>query len=329
MQKGLMGSITTYPSIFGHEGAGYIRAIGTSVQDKTLAVGDAVLLSFNTCGACPQCEAKHYGFCHNYTSCNLTSVRVEDGSSPARMASDNSKVNAQFFGQSSFSRMSIVKERSVVKCEYPQDMSLYAPLGCGFQTGAGTILNVLKPGVESSVAIFGMGTVGIAALMATKYLGVKNIIVVDVLDEKLDFAKELGATILINSMKEKDIVAKLLEVTGGEGVNFAVDCTGVAKVVNNMIESLRHCGTAAMVGILPAGSKLDFDALKFLLGNKRLVGAVEGSAYPRDFIPQMIRMHREGHFPLEKLCKTYPAEEIDKAMQDLRTGKVVKPVLKW
>lgn len=124
----------SYPAIFGHEGAGHILAIGSAVQDKSLHVGDAVLLSFSTCGKCAQCKDGTVAFCIPHPKYNLSGLRQEDQASPARLV-DGTPVTSQFFGQSSFSKLSVVKERSVVKCEYPEFMELYAPMGCGYQTG--------------------------------------------------------------------------------------------------------------------------------------------------------------------------------------------------
>lgn len=183
--------------------------------------------------------------------------------------------------------MSIVKERSVVKLDsaYESNMHLYAPLGCGFQTGAGTVLNVLKPGPETSIAIFGMGCVGIAALLAAKYMGAGQIIAVDIVQSKLDLARELGATHCINSRETPGLLEALKQATGGEGVNLAVDCTGVIPVINTAIDALAPCGTAALVGMPPPEAKLSFDAGQFVKDNKRLVGVIEGDANPQKVDP--------------------------------------------
>jgi len=130
MQHNLVKSCT-YPAIFGHEGAGHILALGSGIKDPSLKPGDAVLLSFNTCEKCAQCQKGHLAFCHSHPAFNLAGVRMEDGKASARLA-DGRSVIAQFFGQSSFSRLSVVQERSVVKCEFPEDMELYAPMGCEY-----------------------------------------------------------------------------------------------------------------------------------------------------------------------------------------------------
>lgn len=182
--------------------------------------------------------------------------------------------------------MSIVKERSVVKLAktYESNMHLYAPLGCGFQTGAGTVLNVLKPGPETSIAIFGLGCVGIAALLAAKYMGAGQIIAVDVVQSKLAMATELGATHCINSKETSDLAEALKKATGGDGMDLAIDCTGVIPVIDTMIEALAPCGTVALVGMPPPDAKLSFDAASFVRANKRLLGVIEGDSDPQKVV---------------------------------------------
>lgn len=169
LQQGLL-PLCDFPAIFGHEGAGIIKAIGKDVKDKDLKVGDPALLSFNTCGTCKACTGGHPAYCHTHALVNHNAVRLSDRSTPARLKDGNQSVRSQYFGQSSFSKMSVVNEKCVVKCPHPENMAIYAPIGCGIQTGAGTVLNVLKPTKEQSIVIFGLGSVGLSALMAAKYM---------------------------------------------------------------------------------------------------------------------------------------------------------------
>lgn len=281
LQQGLL-PLVDFPAIFGHEGAGRIKKIGAGVKNKDLKEGDSVLLSFNVCGECKQCKSGHPAFCHAHPQVNHNAVRLEDRSTPARLK-DGTSVRSQYFGHSSFAKHSVVKERCVVKCEYPEQMQYYAAMGCGFQTGAGTVLNVIKPKKDDVVVIYGMGGVGLSALMAAKYMGVEQIVAVDLLPKKLELAKELGATDLINPKDVDDVVKKVKEVcsrTGG--ATFAIDCTGVLKVIEQCIECLAPCGTAVTVGVPPADSKISIDPLPFLLENKRYIGVIEGDSVPAE-----------------------------------------------
>ncbi|KAJ8119049.1 hypothetical protein OPT61_g92 [Boeremia exigua] len=321
LQQGLLPMVE-FPAVFGHEGAGFVRGIGSRVKNKTLQIGDAVLLSFNTCGACKPCKNQHPAFCHTHAAVNHNAVRLTDRSTPARTKNGQS-VRSQYFGHSSFSKMSVVNEKCVVKCAYPDQMGIYAPIGCGFQTGAGTVLNVLKPGRDDSLVVFGLGSVGLTALMAAKHMSVGQIIAIDIVQEKLQMAKELGATDVVNSKEQSDVVRAIkLASKSGAGATFAIDCTGVLRVIEDMVACLAPQGTAAVVGVPPPDAKISIDPLMFLLDNKRLIGVIEGDSNPEKFIPELIELHQKGAFPIEKLCRTYPVEMLKDAIHDLHTGSV-------
>lgn len=310
-----------FPAIFGHEGAGTILALGSSVQNTNLRVGDAVLLSFNTCGSCSACTSGHPAFCHTHPEVNHNAVRISDRSTPARLHSGTA-VRSQYFGQSSFAKTSVVNEKCVVKCpdEYKDKLDIYCAMGCGFQTGAGTVLNVLKPSKTESVVIFGLGSVGLCALMAAKYLGVESIIAVDIVDDKLALAKSLGASSTINS-SSGTAVSQIKELTG-RGANYSIDCTGIVSVIEEAVECIGPLGTCAIVGVPPGGKNLKIDPLSFLLENKKLVGVIEGDSNPTEFIPRLMEMHQAGSFPVDKLCKTYPIDKFEDALADIKSGKV-------
>lgn len=313
-----------YPAIYGHEGAGIVRSVGKKNANGDIQPGDAVLLSFTVCGECIQCMNGHPAYCHLHPQKNFV---------PARHAllENGTKVATQFFGQSSFSKLTIVNEKCVVKCSEPDHLAALTPLGCGYQTGAGTVLNVLKPGKESSIAVFGCGGVGLPAIMAAKASGVKTIIAIDVVDSKLSLAKQFGATHVVNSKTvTTDLVNTIKTITKhSEGTNFAIDCTGIAAVVTDAVKALAPCGTIAMVGVPPFGSELKIDAIDFIQGNKHMVGVIEGDSNPKEFIPRLVKMYMEGQFPIDKLSKVYSFTEFDRAVKDMHDGTVLKPILKW
>ncbi|CAK7231252.1 hypothetical protein SBRCBS47491_007868 [Sporothrix bragantina] len=356
LQQGLL-PLVEFPAVFGHEGAGIVRAVGSAVKDKSLSPGDAVLLSFTTCGDCKACKDGQLACCHRHPQVNHGAVRP-DGSTPASLkASPSTTVRSQYFGQSSFSKTSVVQEKSVVKlCSAadfadskfkPADLAAYAPMGCGFQTGAGTILNVLKPTTDDSLVLFGMGSVGLAALMAAAHLkstqpGSKmQIIAVDIVPEKLALAKELGATHTVNGLdypateeskknKTDPLAEAIRAITpNGAGATMAVDCTGRLTILETMVAAIGNQGTAAIVGVPPADAKIQLDPLTFLLENKRLIGVIEGDANPATFIPQLIKLHRAGAFPVDKLCKVYPVTKLQDAIHDMHSGHVIKPIIDW
>lgn len=276
-------------------------------------------------------------------------MRVGDKSTPARLADGKTTVRSQFFGQSSFARLSVVQDFSVVKCPVPDILPCYSPLGCGFQTGAGTVLKAANPTKSSRVVIFGLGSVGIAALLAAVHLEVKQVIGVDIVDSRLELVKELGATDVVNSAKEGGNLAdRLRELTGG-GVDVAIDCSGAPSALQAAIDCLGHGGQAISVGVPPPGVKIDIETQSFFMSHKSYRSVIEGEVTPaevcttidnegseiqsdsdfKQFIPELIELHRKGRFPVDKLCKVYSIKDFDQAVKDMHDGKVVKPIIKW
>lgn len=252
--------------------------MGSEVQNPALKVGTAVILSFNHCGSCRNCASGHPACCSNFEALNITGKRLSDQSTPARLA-DGRRLESRFFGQSSFIRLTAVSQHSVIPCPYPEDLAVYAALGCGFQTGAGTVLNALKPEVDDSLVIFGVGTVGLAAIMGAKYKGLKQIIAVDIVDEKLALAKELGATHTLNSKRFSDVTAQIRDVTGG-GAQFAVDCTGASIIIQMLLDCVCSAGTAVIVGAPKPDLVLKVDPVDMLHSNKTLRGICQGDSVP-------------------------------------------------
>lgn len=154
---------------------------------------------------------------------------------------------SSFFGQSSFARLTAVHKSSIVKVAPDTNLELLAPLGCGLQTGAGAILNTLNVQPGKTVAVFGVGSVGMSAIMAAKIRGAKEIIAVDIQQSRLDLAKKLGATQVVLG-NDLDLIAKIQKVAPPNGVHYAVDCSGVPRVIETMVDCLGTRGKAASVG---------------------------------------------------------------------------------
>jgi Zn-dependent alcohol dehydrogenase len=299
------------------------------VKNKDLKVGDFVLLSINYCEECKFCKTGHPANCIHGTRLHLTGVRP-DGSTGAKLKGNGESVRAHFFGQSSFLKTAYVQETCVVKFDgKPEEAGIFASMGCGYQTGAGTVMNILKPEADSSIVIFGLGTVGLTALMAAKYMKVRQIIAVDIQPLKLPIAQDLGATDVINGREVQDVVEKIKELTGGTGADYAVDCTGVPAVIENMLNCLSMFGTAAQVGVPPSGAKIAVDPLQFLLGSKKYVGCREGDSVPQVYCPQLVELQRKGDFPVDKIVKIYDYKDFDQALHDLHNGTTTKPVIQW
>jgi len=312
---------TPLPAVLGHEGAGVVEKVGAKVTK--VAVGDHVVLSYASCGVCANCQSGQYGYCPDLYGRNFSGGRP-DGSTPCTDC-DGHPVSACFFSQSSFADYAIATERNVVKIPSDVPVELMGPLGCGIQTGAGAVINALKPRGGSSIAIFGAGSVGLAAVMAAKVVGCAQIIVVDLNEQRLELAKELGATHTINA-GSGDTVAAIQDITGGEGVQYSLEATGLPKVVRQAVDCLRLTGTCGVIGVAPLGTEITLDMNGILFG-RTVRGIIEGDSVPDIFIPQMVELWRQGRFPFDRLIRKYKLTEIEDAVRDSESGAVLKAVL--
>lgn len=309
------------PVVLGHEGSGVVEAVGANVTD--LKVGDKVVLAPASCGVCENCIAGHPQYCSEFYDLNFGGSRAdgskmfEDGGTP---------VSSNFFGQSSFASKSNVRARNAVKVADDAPLELLGPLGCGIMTGSGAVLNVLKPSPGDSIAIFGTGAVGLAGMLGAVASGATTIIMVDIVPSRLEFAKELGATHVVNS-KDVDAVEAIREITGGKGVAYALDTTGVPTVFSQMTKSLATRGHGALVGAAKLGTEAAFDIGTLLLTGLKVSMVIEGDAVPREFIPKLISLYEKGLFPFDKLVKTYNFDDINQAFADSESGETIKPVV--
>lgn len=257
-------------------GAGVVLQVGVNVQH--IEENDKVLLSFDCCGSCIQCTSDHPAYCVEWTRRNFGQKRM-DGSLSLSTA-DGTKVHGNFFGQSSFARHAIVSGRSVVKVLSTTPLGLFSPLGCGVQTGAGAILNTLDVQPGKTVAIFGVGSVGMSAVMAAKMRGARIIIAVDLQPQRLELAKKLGATHgVIGS--DHDIVTQIQNITGTNGVDYSVDCAGVPQVVEKALDCLGTRGKAATVGAPSPGQRAGVDVFSHLVNGRQYIGCCEGDSVPQ------------------------------------------------
>ncbi|WP_444919506.1 NAD(P)-dependent alcohol dehydrogenase [Microbulbifer sp. CnH-101-G] len=315
--------LVPHPIVLGHEGAGVVEAVGDSVLKVT--PGDHVVLTFLSCSSCRECISGHPACCENFRDRNFSGHRI-DGSH-ALADQQGGTLNDRFFGQSSFGEYAVANEQNVVKVRKDAPLELLGPLGCGIQTGAGTVLNSLKVGPGSSFAAFGAGAVGLAAAMAASAAGATTIIAVDILPSRLKLAMEVGATHTIDSTQGK--VAEKIRTITGKGVEFALDATGIPAVINTMIDCLRSRGEGAIIGLSKPGEKLTLDLMDLLNQCKTLRGVVEGDSLPDQFIPTMIDLYMAGRFPFDKLIKFYDFSQINQAAEDSEKGLTLKPVVRF
>ncbi|MEV0660295.1 NAD(P)-dependent alcohol dehydrogenase [Actinomadura luteofluorescens] len=313
------GDLVTKPVVLGHEGSGVVEAVGPGVTGVT--VGDHVVMSFDSCGACANCRAAKPGACPQMTALNMLAMPL-DGT-PRATGPDGEPVHTRWFGQSSFASHALGTVHNVVPVSKDVPLDVLGPLGCGVQTGAASVLISLGVRAGDSIAVFGAGAVGLAAVMAARIAGATTIVAVDLNESRLDLAREFGATHVLDGA-DADIAGQIRAISGGEGVQYSFDSTAVPEVVSTAVASLRTTGVCGLVGVGAAEYRLDAN---LLLMGRTVKGIIEGDAVPHTFIPRMIEMWRQGRFPFDRLVTTYPLAQINEAEADTTSGKVVKPVL--
>jgi aryl-alcohol dehydrogenase len=301
---------TDTPVVLGHEGAGVVEQTGKSV--KRVKPGDHVVLSYQSCGHCRQCRSGRPAHCKYLCEANFGFQRL-DGSN----ALQRSGVRGHFFGQSSFATHSLATERNLVKVSKELPLEVLSPLGCGLQTGAGTVMNSLKVSTGASIAIFGTGAVGLAAVMAARIVGANPIIGVDIKPKRLQVALKSGSTHVINN-RNQDVAARIADITGS-GIDYVVETTGNPEMHQLAIDVLNPDG---IVALLTGESGMD------LPGGRKTLSIIEGDAVPQIFIPKLIELYQAGRFPFDRLLKFYEFSEINRAIADGKRGDAIKPVLK-
>ena len=310
------GRHSPHPIVLGHEGAGVVEKLGEGVSG--FEVGDHVILSGNSCGACPSCRANRPTYCDLAMPLCFGGQRL-DGSTSL----EGGAVHSHFFGQSSFATHCLVPQRTAVKMDKDLPLEKLGPLGCGVVTGAGAVIEALKVGYGDTIAVFGTGGVGLSAVMAARLVGARRIVAVDISRERLELARELGATDCIPA--DEDGVAGKIRAVTGRGVDFTFNTTTVPDVHSMALEVLAMNGTAGFV----AAPRGDWSPKMFamLAGGRQLRGILGGDAHPGLFLPKLVDYWRQGRFPFDRLLSFYPFAEIDRAFADAHSGQAIKPVL--
>jgi aryl-alcohol dehydrogenase len=312
---------TPYPAVFGHEGAGVVRAVGAGVTK--FKTGDHVVMSYPWCGECPNCRTQRQSYCLHSFELKMNGRR-SDGST---LHSQNGKpVYSAFFQQSSFSNFAIANERFAVKVRKDAPLEMLGPLACGGQTGAGAVFNVMKPRAGDSIAVFGVGAVGLSALIAAKIAGCDPIIAVDVHDHRLKLARELGATHTINHIGGGDVGAEIRKLTG-PGLRYSLETSALPTVFREAVEALMPAGTCVLLGSARAGTEVSFET-PFLQNGRTVRGVLQGDCVPQEFIPVLADYIIAGRFPVERMITFYELADINRAAAESSSGQTIKPVLR-
>lgn len=311
------GLPTGQQAVLGHEGAGIVEKAGSDIRG--FKPGDRVAFSFRSCGECRQCRTAHPAYCDSFFPMNFAGTRT-DGS---RTISNNDEVVlGSFFGQSSFADKALVYERNTVHLPENMPFEVAAPLGCGVQTGTGAIMNAMQCVEGSSLLVIGGGSVGLSAVMAGAVQKCCTVIVVEPHEERRRLALEIGATHVVDPA-----VAGVVEGVRAiipAGVDYAIDTTGHLNLIEQGVAAL---GSRGVMGLVAGDGIVELDVQKLVMGGKTILGIVEGDSQPENFISHLIQLYLEGRLPIDRLIKTYPFRDINRAIEDQHAGRCVKPVL--
>ena len=308
------------PCVFGHECSGIVESVGSSVTK--LKPGDPVVLSYLSCGNCEPCLEGNPGYCLDLYACNFTAARSDASTT---LCKSDEVIHGNFFNQSSFATYALASERNTVKVPEDVPLELLGPLGCGIQTGAGAVMNSLNPRPGTSIAIFGCGSVGLAAVLGANVAGCGAVIAVDPNPLRLELAHELGATHTIDPTQGNPVEA--IQQIRSNGVHYSLECTGKPEVLRQAVDSLTLTGVCGLIGVSPAGTECPIDMNGILFG-RSLRGIIEGDSVPDVFIPRLIDLYKQGRFPFDKLITCYEFEDINQAVEDTEEGKAIKAVLR-
>ena len=308
------------PFVPGHEGAGVVEAVGPGVTSPE--VGDHVICSIAvTCGQCFMCA-------RGQAPCDLGGAVAFAGTmldNTVRLHDNGQDVN-HIFCQSSFADYMVVPARAAVPIRKDAPLEKVASLGCGVSTGLGAAINKAKVTPGSSVMVLGAGGVGLAAMLGARVVGAANVIAVDIADAKLTKAEQVAADITINSSKV-DLADAIEEITGGRGVDFAIDCVGVDGSLESAFRATRPGGTVVAVGLMHATISSDIDTFSLLM-EKTLTGTYGGSISPRRDIPAFVDLYMAGRLDIGALmdheCKL---SEVGQTLNELEQGRFTRAVI--
>lgn len=310
------------PLVLGHEGAGIIEKVGDDVRG--FEVGDHVAFSYASCGHCKNCLQGMPQYCFNFNAINFGGVSP-DGTTKIYQ---NGKPVSMFFGQSALAEYSTISANNIVKIDPEMDLGLVAPFGCGIQTGAGAVLNTLKPNVDDSIAVFGCGAVGMSAIMAAHAAGMRQIIAVGGNKKSLQLALELGATDTVNRKELADgqTIADAVRKVSGGGTSYTIDTSGNGNMIQNAINSTELHGKTIVLG--PTGTIEHFNiGSDVLMQYRTVIGVCEGDSVPQIFIPRLVQLYKEGKFPVDRIITKYKFADLEQAREDSNSGKVIKAVV--
>jgi Zn-dependent alcohol dehydrogenase len=310
------------PIVLGHEGAGIVEAVGPGVGDR-VSVGDRVVLLWRPrCGECEACISGNPVLCR-FGRVLATTNGLMDGTT--RLHRGEERVH-HLMGVSCFAERVVVSESSVLQIPAGVPFEIAAISACAVITGVGAVLNAVQNSAGRPIAVFGAGGVGLAAVMGAALIGAHPVIAIDLDQAKLDLARRVGATEVVNGAKES-AVDQVLQLSDG-GAWWAIDAVGRPDTMRQAVDSLRPAGTLVAIGLSSADATASVPINDLVQRQKRLVGSLYGSSNPRIDLPRIFALYLAGRLPLDELIGgRRPLAEVNEAYTQLATGGVGRTIL--
>jgi alcohol dehydrogenase len=311
------------PVILGHEASGIVREVGPGVLD--LQPGDHVVFSFvPMCGRCRYCAIGRPVLCVNGGKANLAGTLLRNTIRFHQPAGGGPVLH--YLGAAAFSQYTVAAQESLVKIEPDIPLDKAALFGCAILTGVGAVINTAKVSPGESVVVFGLGGVGLSAIMGAKLAGAYPVIAVDTQPAKFDLARRLGADYTLNAL-ENDPVKAVRQLSGG-GTDYAFEAVGSAKVLAQAYDSTQRGGTTVCIGRAHPSQQLSIQASSLPYMEKTLMGSFMGSAVPRRDIPRLINLYMHGKLPVDELVSQHlPLADINAGFDRLADGATVRQII--
>lgn len=309
---------TPFPTVLGHEGAGIVEAIGDGVTN--VKPGDSVILSFvPNCGECYHC-ARHEPYL-----CNVSKQdgNLLDGTSRAKLNGETIAVMS-FLGN--MAEYAVVPSICVVPIAEEMDYKVAALIGCGITTGVGAAIKTAEVEPGSTVAVFGCGGVGLSVIQGCRIAGAKQIIAVDISEEKMSLATEFGATHTISP--GGNAVKEILGMTNGIGVDYAFEAIGLPSTIEQCVKIARRGGKAILVGVGSMQSRFSINALVLPLTSKTIQGCMYGSVNTKVDFQMYMDLYKQGKLDLDRMIsQTYSIDDAPQAFEDMKSGANARGVI--
>jgi S-(hydroxymethyl)glutathione dehydrogenase/alcohol dehydrogenase len=311
------------PVILGHEGAGIVREVGSGVT--TVRTGEHVVLCWApACGVCPPCREGRAVLCDRVEK---VTYRNKLPSGAARLHARGKDV-APFLGTACFSDWVVVPAEGVIAVPDDVPLQALATLGCAVLTGVGAVTNAARVPAGARVAVIGAGGVGLNVVQGAAIAGCDQIIAIDVRPAPLMLARQFGATDTVEAAS--DVPAAVRDLTQGRGADFVFDTVGTPGTLTSALVSARKGGTVVLTGLSRGDSQAAFSLFPFVMQEKRLIGSVYGSGQPREDIPRLIQLFRDGKLKLQELvARTYTLDGVNDALNALAASDGARGVITW